>query len=81
MSRPKKVKPAPPVEIVPELNLPEGRCGSCKFADKDPEGRYYCRRYPAQLVLVPQGLVALFPVVDLEKDWCGEYAPLIRTSH
>ena len=37
----------------------------------------FCRRYPAQLVnnQMPDGikLQALYPVVDAEKDWCGEY--------
>ena len=37
----------------------------------------FCRRYPAQLVnnQMPDGikLQALYPVVDAEKDWCGEH--------
>ena len=74
----------PPTEIdaIKDIELPEGKCGSCKFVDKDPGNNFFCRRYPAQLVVSPQqGIVALFPVVNLEKDWCGEFSSIVRTSH
>lgn len=48
------------------------------FMDSTDTDRPFCRRYPAQLVNQQIGegqiiLQALYPVVDPDKDWCGEY--------
>jgi len=53
-------------------------CGTCFFMDATGD-RTFCRRYPAQLVNQQVGpgqitLQALYPVVDPEKDWCGEHS-------
>ena len=54
---------------IPDIS---GKCGSCTYADMGEDGRAFCRRYPAQL-LVHGGIQALFPVVQLTVDWCGEH--------
>ena len=46
----------------------------------------FCRRYPAQLVnqQIRPGqitLQALYPVIDAEKDWCGEHSVVETTGH
>ena len=52
-------------------------CKTCKYMDKESGVNPFCRRYPAQLInnQQPDGikLQALYPVVDPEKDWCGEH--------
>ena len=64
----------------PKLKDLQGKCGLCRYADMGKDSRMdnlpFCRRYPAQLVQFNNQIQALFPVVDLQKDWCGEYAIL-----
>ena len=52
-------------------------CKTCKYMQTGDTT--FCRRYPAQLVNQQAGpgqiiLQALYPVVDPEKDWCGEHS-------
>ena len=53
-------------------------CKTCKYMQTGDT--MFCRRYPAQLVNQQVGvgqiiiLQALYPVVDAEKDWCGEHS-------
>lgn len=48
------------------------------FMDGTDTDRPFCRRYPAQLVnnQANDGVIrlqALYPVVNPDSDWCGEY--------
>jgi hypothetical protein len=57
-------------------------CKDCKFMDPGNDNRPFCRFNPAQLVNIiqPDGtplLRALFPVVDPNEDWCGQWQPKI----
>lgn len=64
-----------------DLDDLNGKCGTCRYADMEsaenlPPGqppRPFCRRYPAQLVIWNGGIRAQYPIVDLTKDWCGEW--------
>lgn len=52
------------------------RCGTCRFIDSNSTEQF-CRRYPATLInQLDSGVAkirALFPVVNPDADWCGEY--------
>ena len=50
-----------------------GKCGSCRYLDPATDGRPFCRRYPAKLVVHNGDIKALYPVVDPKIDWCGCY--------
>lgn len=69
MKKPKK-------EALPGLPDVTGKCGSCKYADKSPNDLFFCRRYPAQLISTNGQVQALYPVVTLAVDWCGEHQPI-----
>ena len=61
-------------------------CKTCKYMDKESGVNPFCRRYPAQLVNQQAGpgqiiLQALYPVVDAEKDWCGEHSVVETAEH
>lgn len=49
-------------------------CKSCKFLAKS-YGMYECRRYAPRPVTTAevQNFNAVFPVVDVDSDWCGEF--------
>lgn len=49
-------------------------CGTCYFLDFTNPIKMFCRRYPAQLVVVDKSNIqALYPVVNPHTDWCGEH--------
>jgi hypothetical protein len=69
----------PPLTVVStaiDLASLEGKCGTCKYPDMGQDGRAFCRRYPATLVQNNGQVQALYPIVDLAKDWCGCWAAL-----
>ncbi len=55
--------------------VPKFHCGNCKFADITNIAEPFCRRFPAQLVKTDVGVRALYPVVTVARDWCGEHQP------
>lgn len=56
-----------------EVLRPVVTCASCRYVDKTDEQKPFCRRYPATLVPTDVGPRALYPVVTLDRDWCGEH--------
>jgi hypothetical protein len=72
--------PAGP-QAPPERRVPAVNCAGCKFVDALNVQQPFCRRFPAQLVVVPRvndadtGVRKFFPIVDLIYDWCGEHVP------
>lgn len=63
----------------PERPVPPVNCMGCKFVDITTPVQPFCRRYPAQLVVVrpmndaDSGVRKFFPIVDPIYDWCGEH--------
>jgi len=66
------------------VSLDSPLCGTCRYCS-EPEGlnptslkrEYFCRSGPphASLAPGPQGpmLIGLFPPVNPDRDWCGEW--------
>lgn len=53
-------------------HLPNDCCSRCKFSKFAAVGAYHCVRFPAQVVVGPQGPTCLFPQMKPE-GWCGEF--------
>lgn len=54
-----------------------GRCGSCAYAEPDPENlqNVACHKHPPQLVVpVPGQVISIFPAVQ-RTHWCDEHKP------
>lgn len=53
------------------------KCKTCRFCEK-PIITTICRRNPP--VAGSTTVMARWPVVDPENDWCGEYAPVGKAA-
>lgn len=68
-----------PPPQTPERPRPQFSCASCPLMDSEQPTQPFCRRFPAQLVVVQRlndqdsGLRKFFPIVDPIYDWCGEH--------
>lgn len=69
----------------PATPLPAVTCGTCKYLDASNE-RPFCRRFPAQLVVVrpmhdsDNGVRSFYPTKNPVLDWCGEHPMLAPQS-
>lgn len=62
----------------------EPGCGNCKHWHKRPADPRNlakidgdCRALPPQIVVMPQGVLAMFPVTPPNFAACGQYAPRV----
>lgn len=78
-SRTKKVVPV--VLDTPKVEVPKDcmpRCKHCAFVDLEPKDDLgLCRRYPPLVISMSDDTgdeaASVLPVVDPDKDWCGEF--------
>jgi hypothetical protein len=55
-------------------------CEQCRFCFEDRVmDCHRCRRFPPVLVIEEDGSYFRFPMVDPEKDWCGELKPPLNS--
>ena len=77
----KTTNPLDAMAVEDKMESVRGKCWSCKFLDSSKGERPFCRRYPASLVVQNGTVQALFPVVSLTEDFCGEYVVLDKLYH